>query len=127
MLTATVPAGIRPEVCRDFLKVGREKHEWWTLRDWVDETKGFINVQVRCAAWQVGFSRFSPLQTSRHHDRWPSRAPRWTKLTTNRLPSISQPQGSCFRDNCRYAHSGHETIGVAAQVRVPYRRRPRDI
>mmetsp|Transcript_3516 Transcript_3516/g.13000 ORF Transcript_3516/g.13000 Transcript_3516/m.13000 type:complete len:564 (+) Transcript_3516:187-1878(+) len=43
MLTATVPAGIRPEVCRDFLK------------------------------------------------------------------------GSCFRDNCRYAHSGHETIGVAAQ------------
>jgi hypothetical protein len=119
MLTATVPTGLRPEVCRDFLKV-RHARDRTRRADFLDRirdprrTKRERHAPTRVEGW--GFSRNSPTQLP------PSvvvvgrstRAPHVLTLTFfHRL----EPQGACFRDSCRYAHSGHETTGTVVQVR----------
>ena len=47
-----------------------------------------------------------------------ARAPPSLTYATSTPP---RPQGACFRDSCRYAHSGNESTGAAAQVRAPPR------
>ena len=122
MITAAANAGVRPEVCRDFLKVrdarldrpvppaadpeiSRPSIPSWTPR----EREGFCCRRPHPCVW-VGGSR--------------SRQPTDANQT---LLRTTASQGACFRDNCRYAHSSQDGSQPAAQVRPspPPPRRPR--
>lgn len=112
MITAAANAGVRPEVCRDFLKVrdarldrpvppaadpeiSRPSIPSWTPR----EREGFCCRRPHPCVW-VGGSR--------------SRQPTDANQTMLRTTAS---QGACFRDNCRYAHNGQDGSQPAAQVR----------